>query len=176
MILSQHDDIAATTLETPVGELLLVATDNGISSINFPSAPFHDANMKYLRSHPEVLLNETGEEPRQNFLTRASQELDEYFHKERYFFDISYDLGDPTDFRSRVLDNLRKVPYGSRITYSELAASSGAPTAVRAVASVCATNMIPIMIPCHRIIRAGGISGNYIAGEEVKQFLLVLEG
>lgn len=176
MILSQHDDIAASKLETPVGELLLVATDKGISSITFPSHPFSDANMAYLKEHPEVELDETREEPRQKFLSRASQELDEYFHKERYFFDVSYDLGDPTDFRSKVLDNLRKVPYGSRITYTELAASSGAPRAVRAVASVCATNMIPIMVPCHRIIRAGGMSGNYIAGEEIKQLLLDLEG
>jgi methylated-DNA-[protein]-cysteine S-methyltransferase len=176
MILSQHDDIAATTLETPVGELLLVATDHGISSITFPSHPFNDANKGYLDEHPEIMLDETREEPRQDFLSRASQEIDEYFHKERYFFDVGYDLGDPTDFRSKILDNLRKVPYGSRITYSELAASSGAPRAVRAVASVCATNMLPIMIPCHRIIRAGGMSGNYIAGEQVKQFLLDLEG
>lgn len=176
MILSQHNDIAAQTIDTPIGNLLVVANDKGISSITFPMDPFSEVNMTYLENHPEILGDESRDEPRQDYLIRSIKELNEYFQKERQFFDVHYDLGDPTDFRSAILSNLQKVPYGSRVTYSELAAASGNPRAVRAAGSVCATNMIPIMIPCHRVIPAGGYAGNYIAGTKVKEFLLKLEG
>ena len=106
----------------------------------------------------------------------VTQQLREYFAGERRKFDLPLDLSGVTPFRAEVLRELSKVPYGETTTYAELARAVGNPKAVRAVGSTCATNPLPILIPCHRVLRADGQLGGYRGGEAAKRFLLRLEG
>lgn len=106
----------------------------------------------------------------------VTQQLREYFAGERREFDVPLDLHGVTPFRAEVLRELSKVPYGETTTYAELARAAGNPKAVRAVGSACATNPLPILIPCHRVLRADGSLGGYRGGTEAKRFLLRLEG
>ncbi len=106
----------------------------------------------------------------------ASRQLREYFAGERRQFDLPLDLSGVTPFRAAVLRELAKVPYGETTTYAKLARAVGNPKAVRAVGSACATNPLPILIPCHRVLRADGAIGGYRGGEAAKRFLLRLEG
>ena len=106
----------------------------------------------------------------------VTQQLREYLAGERKKFDLPLDLSGVTPFRAEVLRELSKVPYGETTTYSELARTVGNPKAVRAVGSACATNPLPILIPCHRVLRADGSLGGYRGGEAAKRFLLRLEG
>lgn len=106
----------------------------------------------------------------------VTQQLREYFAGERREFDVPLDLSGVTPFRAEVLRALMRVPYGETTTYAELARAVGNPKAVRAVGSACATNPLPILIPCHRVLRADGSLGGYRGGEAAKRFLLRLEG
>lgn len=106
----------------------------------------------------------------------ASRQLAEYFAGERKKFDLPLDLSGVTPFRAEVLRALMRVPYGKTTTYTELARAVDNPKAVRAVGSACATNPLPILIPCHRVLRADGSLGGYRGGTEAKRFLLRLEG
>ena len=106
----------------------------------------------------------------------VTQQLREYFAGQRREFDLPLDLSGVTPFRAEVLRELSKVPYGETTTYAELARAVGNPKAVRAVGSACATNPLPILIPCHRVLRADGSLGGYRGGEAAKRFLLRLEG
>ena len=109
-------------------------------------------------------------------LVDASQQIAEYFAGTRQKFTVSLDLGGVTEFRAAVLRELAKVPYGEATTYAELARAVGNPKAVRAVGSACATNPLPLFIPCHRVLRSDGQLGGYRGGVEAKRFLLRLEG
>ncbi|MBC3179832.1 methylated-DNA--[protein]-cysteine S-methyltransferase [Corynebacterium lujinxingii] len=106
----------------------------------------------------------------------ASRQLREYFAGERRQFDLPLDLSGVTPFRAEVLRALMQVPYGETTTYAGLARAVDNPKAVRAVGSACATNPLPILIPCHRVLRADGQLGGYRGGEAAKRFLLRLEG
>ena len=81
-----------------------------------------------------------------------------------------------TDFHRQVLEALARVPFGRTTTYKELAEQVGNPKAVRAVGSACARNPLPLLVPCHRVLRADGSLGGYRGGEHAKRFLLALEG
>ena len=106
----------------------------------------------------------------------VTQQLSEYFAGQRREFDLPLDLSGVTPFRAEVLRALMRVPYGETTTYAELARAVGNPKAVRAVGSACATNPLPILIPCHRVLRTDGSLGGYRGGEAAKRFLLRLEG
>ena len=85
------------------------------------------------------------------------------------------DLRLATGFRRRVLDQLRLVDFGHTVSYAELASSAGSPRAVRAAGSACATNPVPLVVPCHRVVRSDGSIGQYRGGPEAKRTLLALE-
>ena len=106
----------------------------------------------------------------------AARQLEEYFAGTRREFTVPLDLGGLTPFRAQVLRALSQVPYGETVTYAELAHAAGNPKAVRAAGSACATNPLPVLIPCHRVLRADGSLGGYRGGVEAKRFLLALEG
>lgn len=106
----------------------------------------------------------------------VTQQLREYFAGQRREFDVPLDLCGVTPFRAEVLRALMQVPFGETTTYAELARAVDNPKAVRAVGSACATNPLPILIPCHRVLRADGQLGGYRGGTEAKRFLLRLEG
>lgn len=168
------EHFSLSTIKTPLGELALAASDRGLTHIAFPSDPLHLRNLISIRDYED---DEPGnEDERLTLLNKTSEQLEEYFAGSRTYFDIPFDLHAVQGFKLSILEHLQKVPYGSRVTYSELAAASGNPAAIRPTGSACATNPLPILIPCHRVVRSGGITGNYIGGESAKKFLLDLEG
>ena len=163
-------DVAYANADTPVGPLLLAATSRGLVRVAFTGERPDDVLAELARElSPRVL-----ESPAR--LDEVRRELDEYFERRRERFDVPLDWRLSHGFRNRALKALPRIPYGRTITYSELAARAGNPRAQRAAGSACGANPIPIVVPCHRVVRTGGEIGNYGGGPEVKEFLLGLEG
>ncbi|HYI55539.1 MAG TPA: methylated-DNA--[protein]-cysteine S-methyltransferase [Microlunatus sp.] len=162
-------DLAYRTVDSPVGPLLLVATERGLTRVAFASQG-HDDVLNRLADtvSPRVL-----EAPRR--LDPAARELDEYFTGTRHTFDLTLDLSTTSEFRRAVQLLLPSIGYGHTVSYSELAALAGRPTAVRAVATACATNPLPVVVPCHRVLRGDGSLGGYLGGLDAKRTLLELE-
>ena len=113
--------------------------------------------------------------PASKRLDPAARQLDQYFRRRRRSFDLPLDLRLATGFRAAVLAHLRTIPYGETESYAEAAAGAGRPAAVRAAATACAHNPLPLVVPCHRVVRSDGGDGGYLAGPEVKRALLDLE-
>jgi methylated-DNA-[protein]-cysteine S-methyltransferase len=164
-------DVAYTTLDTPVGEVLVAATQKGVVRISYTDWFAPDATLEDLarRVSPRVL-----EAPAR--LDDLRRELDEYFAGERKRFDVGVDRALLGPFARKVLGRTARIPYGKVSTYSEVAAAAGSPRASRAAGNALARNPIPIVIPCHRVLRAGGGLGGYAGGLERKTTLLELEG
>jgi methylated-DNA-[protein]-cysteine S-methyltransferase len=162
-------DVAVTTVDSPVGPLLLAATTEGLVRVAF-EIEGHDAVLDELgrRISPRVLRSA-------DRLAPVARELEEYFAGRRHEFDLPVDLRLATGFRRAVLDRLREVPYGRTASYAVLAAAAGSPRAVRAVGSACATNPVPVVVPCHRVVRSDGAIGAYRGGTAAKRTLLDLE-
>jgi len=108
-------------------------------------------------------------------LAPAARQLEEYFSGHRTAFDLPLDLRLSGGFRRDVLTRLREVAYGTTASYASLAAAAGSPRAVRAVGTACATNPLPVVVPCHRVVRSDGALGGYVGGAEAKRTLLTLE-
>ncbi|HEV7854046.1 MAG TPA: methylated-DNA--[protein]-cysteine S-methyltransferase, partial [Mycobacterium sp.] len=108
-------------------------------------------------------------------LDATARQLDEYFAKRRTAFDVPVDLRLAEGFRRSVIEHLRDIDYGRRQSYAEVAAAVGSPRAVRAVGTACAHNPLPVVIPCHRVVRSDGSTGQYIGGAAAKSALLGLE-
>jgi methylated-DNA-[protein]-cysteine S-methyltransferase len=162
-------DVAYTSADTPIGPLLLVATDEGLLAIEF------GATGAVLEQVAERVSPRIVETPRRLDPTR--RQLDEYFEGQRQAFDLPLDQRLMRGFRRTVLERLvADIGYGEVISYTELAARSGSPRAVRAVGSAMATNPIPIVVPCHRVLRSDGSLGGYGGGLDTKRWLLDLEG
>ncbi|HET8594546.1 MAG TPA: methylated-DNA--[protein]-cysteine S-methyltransferase [Intrasporangium sp.] len=168
---TEHDlvDVTYRTVDTPIGPLLLAATPAGVVRVAFASEG-HDAVLDTLaaRVGPRILHDPDG-------FAQLVHELGEYFAGHRRGFEVPVDLRLAQGFRREVLGRLREIPYGSTSSYAAVAASAGNPRAVRAVGSACATNPIPIVVPCHRVVRSDGTPGGYLGGPETKAFLLRLE-
>lgn len=162
-------DVAYRTIDTPVGPLLLAATETGLVRVAFEREGF-DAVLESLadRISPRVL-----EAPRR--LDTAAAELDEYFAGTRRAFDLVLDRRLSSGFRGEVQRYLPHIGYGRTQTYAEVAEHVGNPRAVRAVGSACATNPLPVVVPCHRVLRSDGSLGGYLGGLEAKTTLLGLE-
>ena|SRR4051794_29930970 len=162
-------DIAYRTLDTPLGALLLAATPAGLVRVAFANEG-HDAVLAGLaaRVSPRVLRA-----PRR--LDDVARQLEDYFAHRRHTFDVVLDLQLARGFRREVLDRLRTIAYGTTASYAAVAAGTGSPRAVRAVGTACATNPLPIVIPCHRVVRSDGAIGAYLGGPEAKRTLLDLE-
>lgn len=169
---AQLVDVAVTAIDSPIGELLLAATDVGIVRVAFEVEGF-DAVLQQLAAgvSPRVL------EARTPLLEQAERQLDAYFAAARQRFDLPLDLRLARGpFRREVLALLATIPTGQTRTYREIAEQSGRPNAVRAVGSGCATNPVPIIVPCHRVLRTGGGLGGYLGGDRRKRWLLAHEG
>ena len=162
-------DIAYRTLETPVGNLLLAATEKGLLRIAYERED-HDAVLAGLAEHvsPRILRAPAR-------LDEVAFELDQYFARNRTAFDLPLDFSLAHGFRRDVQQYLPAIPYGQTRSYAQVADQVGNPQAVRAVGTACATNALPIVVPCHRVIRADGTAGGYVGGPEAKTFLLTLE-
>jgi methylated-DNA-[protein]-cysteine S-methyltransferase len=163
-------DVAYRTVDTPVGPLLLAATDLGLVRVAF-AGEGHEAVLQSLadRISPRVLRAPARLDP-------VARELEDYFAGRRHDFDVPLDWRLSTGFRATVLHHLATdVGYGRTASYAALAALAGNPKAVRAVGTACATNPIPVVVPCHRVVRSDGGMGNYRGGPEAKRALLDLE-
>lgn len=163
-------DVAYRTVDTPLGALLLAATPAGLVRLAF-EVEDHDAVLASLaeRVSPRVLLA-----PRR--LDPAARELDEYFGGRRRRFEVAVDLRLATSFRRSVLEHLQAIAYGHTASYSAVAQAVDRPRAVRAVGTACATNPVPLFVPCHRVVRSDGTTGAYRGGPEAKRTLLAIEG
>jgi methylated-DNA-[protein]-cysteine S-methyltransferase len=162
-------DLAYRTVDSPIGSLLLAATGQGLVRVAFASED-HNAVLARLadRISPRLLCAPARLDP-------AAREIDEYFAGRRDRFDLALDLRLSAGFRREVLGRLPGIGYGTTASYAMLAAATGRPRAVRAAASACATNPLPIVLPCHRVVRSDGSIGRYAGGESVKRTLLDLE-
>jgi methylated-DNA-[protein]-cysteine S-methyltransferase len=162
-------DVAYRTIDTPVGVLLLAATPTGLVRVAFESEGT-DSVLEVLATKlsPRILHAPQRLDP-------AAKQLDEYFTGGRHRFGLPLDLSLSSGFRRTVLTYLPGIRYGQTASYRELAAGVDNPKAVRAVGTACATNPLPVIIPCHRVIRTDGLIGSYLGGTEVKRQLLTLE-
>jgi methylated-DNA-[protein]-cysteine S-methyltransferase len=163
-------DVAYATIDSPVGKVVVAATKRGIVRVAFPGEKLDDV----LGELAEDISPRVISYPRR--LDEARRELDQYFDGRRQRFELPLDwrLSHPGFYR-RVLRATAKVPFGQVITYSQAAERAGSPRAFRAAGSALGSNPIPIVVPCHRVIRSGGDIGNYGGGPELKRFLLELE-
>lgn len=162
-------DVAYRFVDSPVGPLLLAATETGLVRVAFESEDF-DAVLASLATKlsPRILLA-----PRR--LDAVSVQLDEYFAGMRRGFEVPVDYALSSGFRQTVQQYLPRIEYGRTRSYKEVAESVGNPNAVRAVGTACATNPLPVVIPCHRVLRSDGSLGGYLGGLEAKSTLLELE-
>ena len=162
-------DLTYTTVPTPVGELLLVASTDGLLRVAFERED-HAAVLAGLadRVGPRILRSE-------GRLADAAAQVAEYFAGRRRSFDLPLDLRLLSGFRLDVVRHLREIGYGRTESYAEVAAATGHPAAVRAVGTACGRNPLPLVVPCHRVVRSDGTSGGYLGGPEAKQLLLSLE-
>jgi methylated-DNA-[protein]-cysteine S-methyltransferase len=162
-------DVGFDVVDSPIGDLLVAASDRGLAAISFDSDPEDQLERLARIAGPRVLRS-----PRSVDLAR--RELDEYFEGRRRNFDVSLDLRALPPFTLSVLDELARVPYGETTTYGKLALRVGHPRAARAVGTVMNRNRIPIVLPCHRVVGATGSLTGYAGGLDVKERLLELEG
>ncbi len=162
-------DVAYRVVDSPFGALLVAATAAGVVRVAFEAEGHRDvlADLAATLS-PRVL-----ESPAR--LDEAARQLEEYFAGRRRAFELAVDLRLARGFRRQVLEHLRTIDYGRTETYAQAAAGAGNPTAVRAAASACSHNPLPIVVPCHRIVRSDGTIGQYLAGTAVKAALLEME-
>jgi methylated-DNA-[protein]-cysteine S-methyltransferase len=162
-------DVAYRTLDTPVGSLLLAATERGLVKVAFDRQD-HDAVLADLASSisPRILRAPARLDP-------VTRQLDEYFTGGRRAFDVPLDFRLARGFRLSVLEHLPEIAYGSTESYAQVATAAGSPKAVRAVGTACALNPLPVVVPCHRVVRSDGSYGQYAGGEEAKRVLLTME-
>jgi methylated-DNA-[protein]-cysteine S-methyltransferase len=145
--------------ETPLGALTLIASARGLSGLRFPGA---GPALPPAARDPEALA-----EP--------ARQLDEYLAGERTAFDLPLDLAGGTGFQRRVWAALLEIPYGTTVTYTELAEAVGRPDIVRAVAGAVGRTPVPIVVPCHRVVGANGALTGYGGGLPRKRALLDIE-
>ena len=162
-------DIAYRTIDTPIGNLLLAATETGLVRVAYTSED-HDLVLQSLsdRISPRILHHPAR-------LDAAARELGEYFAHRRRAFDLDLDWRLSAGFRATVLRHLSDIEYGHTASYAMVAQLAGSPKAVRAVGSACATNPLPVIVPCHRVVKSDGSMGGYLGGLEAKATLLQLE-
>ncbi len=164
-------DVAYSFEPSPVGDLLVATTPRGLIRIAYEGHDSADAALEELarRVSPRVL-----EAPAA--LDEVRRELDEYFAGKRSTFDVPVDWRLHDGFSRRVLRATARIPFGKVLTYGEVAAKAGSPRGHRAAGNALGSNRIPIVVPCHRVVRSGGKLGGYTGGIERKEYLLELEG
>lgn len=158
-----------TTMPTPIGRLLLMATGIGVVRVAFEAE-----GVEAVRNEVAVRLGETPVEDA-DALAPLIQELEEYFRGRRRRFDVPHDWSLASGFYQTVEQLLDTIPYGQTLSYAELAARAGRPSAHRAAATACARNPLPLLAPCHRVVRSDGGLGGYLGGIDAKRYLLDLE-
>ena len=162
-------DVAYDLVDTPLGTLLVAASEAGLCRISYDPEPEREVERLARALGTRILRS-----PKP--VDEVRRQLDEYFERRRHEFDLDVDLRLTADFSRRVLEELAKVPYGETTTYGELAARAARPRAARAVGMVMNRNPLPIVLPCHRVVGANGKLVGYGGGLDRKEQLLRLEG
>ena len=162
-------DVAYTTVDSPVGSLTVAGTDRGLVLVGYgPTGEL--VERLAARLSPRVL-----EAPAR--LDEARRELEEYFDGKRHAFELALDWSLTRDgFGRRVLQATAAIPFGEVSTYTGVATDAGSPRAVRAAGNALGSNPLPVVVPCHRVLRVGGGLGGYTGGLDKKEYLLRLEG
>ena len=159
-------DVAYATTDSPFGPLLLAATPRGLVRVGLPNQDADELLVDLAaRVSPRVL-----EAPAR--LDEARRELDLYFEGKLTDFDLALDWQLSKDFRRRVLRAIARIPYGQTRSYTEMARRAGNERAVRAAGTACGSNPLPLVVPCHRVLRTGGALGGYGGGLPKKKWLL----
>jgi methylated-DNA-[protein]-cysteine S-methyltransferase len=162
-------DIAYTTADSPFGTLLLARTPRGLVRLGLPNEDPEELLVDLAgRISPRVLEAPAG-------LDRERRELDDYFAGRRHGFDLPIDWQLSHGFLLRARQGIAAIPYGETRTYTDLARGAGNERAVRAAGSACSRNPIPLVVPCHRVLRSDGSLGGYAGGLEMKEELLQME-
>lgn len=174
----QNRELNILEINTPVGNMILGALDNYLCLCDWNVNRHRERNdnrIKRLLHHVDTsyIYNEM---ENSSILTiqRARQELDEYFSGNRKSFDVPL-LMMGTDFQKRVWQALKNIPYGSTVSYKDIACRVGNPKGVRAVAQAIGANPLSIFVPCHRVVGSDGTLTGYAGGVDAKRFLLQLE-
>jgi methylated-DNA-[protein]-cysteine S-methyltransferase len=163
-------DISYTPADSPFGPLLLAATKRGLARVAFPEEDV-DAVLGRLAARISPRIVEAS-----GPLDAVRRELDEYFDGRREHFELSLDWTLVGPFGRRVLGVATEIPYGGVLSYAQVATEAGSPRGSRAAGNALGANPIPIVVPCHRVLRSGGALGGYGGGLQRKRFLLELEG
>ncbi|HXB14665.1 MAG TPA: methylated-DNA--[protein]-cysteine S-methyltransferase [Solirubrobacteraceae bacterium] len=163
-------DVAYATIDSPFGPLLAASTRRGLVRLAFPEEHEQDVIERLAsRISPRVLRAPARLDP-------VARQLDEYFAGRRHAFETELDWSLIGPFGQRVLAATAAIPYGSVLSYAQVAGEAGSPRGSRAAGNALGSNPIPIVIPCHRVLRTGGALGGYGGGLPRKRWLLELEG
>jgi len=163
-----REKVSYTEIDSPIGPLLVAATQVGLIRVVFDNGQW-DAALEDLGRRVGPVVEDRAP------LAAVLEQLDEYFDGQRQEFTIDVDLRLANGFRRTALEHLRTIPYGETESYAEVAEAAGSPRAMRAVGSACANNPVPLVIPCHRVVRSDGTLGGYGGGLKIKSTLLEME-
>ena len=157
--------VLETTFHSPLGPLLIRATERGINQVAFTT-----------HGETESHITNTSSQAKHH-LDTAQVQLEEYFSGQRFEFTVTLDPDclNAASFRGRTQLMLASIPYGTTWSYGQLAHAAGNQKASRAAGTSCATNPVPLLLPCHRVVRGNGALGNYLGGTAKKQWLLDFE-
>lgn len=163
-------DVAYGTYESPLGSLTVMVTPRGLVRLSYPGEGIEDQLQELAdRVSPRIL-----EAPERTDDVR--RQLDAYFAGRRHAFDVPIDWRLVRGFAGEVLRATARIPFGGVSSYREIATAAGSPNAYRAAGNALGSNPVPIVVPCHRVLHAGGGLGGYTGGLERKRYLLRLEG
>lgn len=163
-------DVAYTYTDSPFGPLLLAATPKGLVRVGLPIQD-DEALLEELAAKVSPRVLEAAAP-----LDEARRELERYFEGELERFDLPLDWSLSGGFQAKVQSQINRIPYGQTRTYTEMARRAGNERAVRAAGTACGRNPLPVVVPCHRVLRSGGGLGGYGGGLPMKRALLALEG
>jgi methylated-DNA-[protein]-cysteine S-methyltransferase len=163
-------DVAYTLSDSPFGPLLLAKTPRGLVRVGLPNQDSDELLIDLAERVSPRVLEAPGK------LDEVRRELDLYFEGKLDSFDLALDWRLSGGFRQRVLRAINRIPYGQTRSYTEMARKAGNERAVRAAGTACGSNPIPLVVPCHRVLRTGGALGGYGGGLPMKESLLQLEG
>jgi methylated-DNA-[protein]-cysteine S-methyltransferase len=164
-------DVAYASVDSPLGPLVVAATPRGLVRVAYTEPGSEDNVLEDLAARVSPRMLEAPER-----LDEPRRELDEYFGGHRKEFDLPIDWSILRGFTLKVLRETARIDFGELRSYAEVATAAGSPRAVRAAGNALGANPMPVVVPCHRVVRTGGALGGYTGGVERKEFLLHLEG
>jgi len=159
-----------TTIKSPVGEILATRSERGLNSVSFPKSRW-EKFISALEKDKDITLIEDDKK-----FSNLKNNLKAYFSGKKVQFKEEFDLKGGTDFQKKVWTAMQKIPFGETRSYNWLAKQVGGRNKARAVGAACGANPLPILIPCHRVIREDGGLGGYGGGLSLKKKLLKIEG